>query len=305
MVRIILSSMVLMVTTSPIRVGTRQSALAMAQAQQVTAALGVVCEIVPIISSGDKILGSLRDHGGKSLFTKELDLALLKGEIDLAVHSMKDVETPLPEGLEIGAVSCREDPRDVLITNSRLKHFEKGIRIGTSSLRRAHQLALHHPNITIAPCRGNIQTRLQKYANGEFDGIVLAVAGLKRMGLFNNGSIEGIQANVQMLDVNDYIPAPGQGALVVTKRSNDHRFDEILKGINHPDSLQAIQIERMVVNALNLTCHDPVGIYAQIKENEFFVNIILFNAEGFVTEQVRGTLDAVERVLQKLISRII
>lgn len=294
-----------MVATSAIRVGTRQSALAMAQAQQVVTALGITCEIIPIISSGDKISGSLRDHGGKSLFTKELDLALLKGEIDLAVHSMKDVETPLPEGLEIGAVPYREDPSDVLIINSNLKNFDKNVKIGTSSLRRARQLTLHHSNITIAPCRGNIQTRLQKYANGEFDGIVLAMAGLKRMGLLNNGSIDGIQADVQVLDINDYIPAPGQGALVVTKRCNDHRFDEVLKAINHSNSLQAIQIERTVVDALNLTCHDPAGVYAQIKGNEFFVNLILFNAQGFVKEQAHGPLSAVDKLLQDLIGRII
>lgn len=297
--------MVLMTATSAIRVGTRQSALAMTQAQQVITALGVACETVPIISTGDKISGPLRDYGGKSLFTKELDLSLLKGEIDLAVHSMKDVETPLPEGLEIGAIPYREDPRDVLITNPRLKHVGNGVRIGTSSLRRAHQLTLHYPNITIAPCRGNIQTRLQKYVQGEFDGIVLAMAGLKRMGLLNKGSIEGIQANVQVLDVDDYIPAPGQGALVVTRRSNDYRFDKILEMINHPDSSQAIQIERAVVDALNLTCHDPVGVYAQIKGNEFFVNLILFNAKGFVTDQAHGPLSAVDKLLQALINRII
>ena len=294
--------MVLMTATSPKRIGTRQSALAMAQAQQVVTALGGICEIVPIISSGDKITGNLRDHGGKSLFTKELDLALLQGEIDLAVHSMKDVETPLPEGLAIGAVPYREDPRDVLITRS--WPLEKGAIIGTSSLRRAHQLTLHHLNIAIAPCRGNIQTRLQKYSNGEFDGIILAMAGLKRMGLFNNGCLDGIQANVQALDVNDYIPAPGQGALVVTKRSNDHRFDDALNAINHPDSLLAIQIERNIVDSLNLTCHDPVGVYAQIKGNEFFMNFILFNAEDFITEQVHGSLKDQQKLIQDLVEHV-
>lgn len=295
-----------MVETSPIRIGTRKSALAMVQAQQVIAALAVACEIIPIISSGDKVAGPLRDHGGKSLFTKELDLALLQGEIDLAVHSMKDVETPLPEALEIAAVPDREDPREVLITNPCLKqeNFETGMTIGTSSLRRAHQLTLHYPNITIMPCRGNIQTRLQKYSNRDFDGIILALAGLKRMEIFNNGIIEGIQANVQVLDINKYIPAPGQGALVVVKRTNDHRFNDILKIVNHPDSLLAIQIERAVVDALNLTCHDPVGVYSKVSGNEFFVNFILFTAHGFVEQMIQGPLENQQQLIQDFVERV-
>ncbi len=292
-----------MVATSPIRIGTRKSALAIAQTQQVIAAMGIECEIVPIISSGDKIAGPLRDHGGKSLFTKKLDVAVLQGEIDLAVHSMKDVETPLPAGLEIAAVPPREDPRDVLIT--RMGNYDENITIGTSSLRRARQLTLHHPNITILPCRGNIQTRLQKYANGEFDGIILAMAGLKRMGLFNNGCVEGVQANVEVLDLDNYIPAPGQGALVVIKRSNDHRFNDILKTINHPDSLLAIQIEREIVDALNLTCHDPVGVHAQIKGNMFWVNVVLFNtAYGFQEESLHGPLEDRQELIDGLVECI-
>lgn len=295
-----------MTATSPIRIGTRKSALAMAQAQQVIDALGITCEIIPIVSSGDKIAGPLRDHGGKSLFTKELDLALVQGEIDLAVHSMKDVETPLPEGLKIAAVPYREDPREVLIANPRVKQecFAKGATIGTASLRRAHQLKLHHPNITIVPCRGNIQTRLQKYSNGEFDGIILALAGLKRMGIFNDGNIDGIQANVQELDICKYIPAPGQGALVVVKRSDDYRFDDILKVINHPDSLREIQIERAVVDALNLTCHDAVGVYSKINGNEFFVKFILFKAQGFVEEMIQGPLENQQRLIQDFVEHV-
>ena len=278
-----------------IRIGTRKSALAMAQAKQVADAMNINgnYELVPIVSSGDKIDGPLRNHGGKSLFTKELDLALLQGDIDLAIHSMKDVETQLANGLEIAAVPLRADPRDVLITNPnvQLDNLKNIITIGTSSLRRERQLTLHYPNFSILPCRGNIQTRLQKYVNGEFDGIILALAGLVRMGLYFNGGITGVTANVQVLDAGLYIPAPGQGALAIMKRSNDHRFDQALQEINHPDSLLAIQIERQIIDALNLTCNDPVGVYAQITGNEFFVYCVLFNDQGPIEQTVHGSLD--------------
>ncbi|MEI7494445.1 MAG: hydroxymethylbilane synthase [Alphaproteobacteria bacterium] len=277
-----------------IRIGTRKSALAMAQAKQVADAMNINgnYELVPIVSSGDKIDGPLRNHGGKSLFTKELDLALLQGDIDLAIHSMKDVETPLADGLEIAAVPLRADPRDVLITNSnvQLDNLQKIITIGTSSLRRERQLTMHYPNFSILPCRGNIQTRLQKYANGEFDGIILALAGLVRMGLYSNGCIEGVTANVQLLDAGLYIPAPGQGALAIMKRCDDHRFDQALQEINHPDSLLAIQIERQIIDALNLTCNDPVGVYVLITGNEFHVNCVLFNDQGAIEQTVHGLL---------------
>ncbi len=279
-----------------IRIGTRKSALAMAQAKQVADAMNINgnYELVPIVSSGDKIAGPLRDHGGKSLFTKELDLALLQGDIDLAIHSMKDVETPLADGLEIAAVPLRADPRDVLITNpnAQLDNLQNTITIGTSSLRRERQLTLHYPNFSILPCRGNIQTRLQKYANGEFDGIILALAGLMRMGLYSNGSITGVTANVQVLDAGLYIPAPGQGALAIMKRSNDQRFDQTLQEINHPDSLLAIQIERQIIDALNLTCNDPVGIYVQITGNEISINCVLFNDQAPMEQAVHGLLDS-------------
>ncbi len=293
---------------SPIRIGTRKSALAMAQAQQVADAMNINgnYELVPIVSSGDKIDGPLRDHGGKSLFTKELDLALLQGDIDLAIHSMKDVETPLADSLEIAAVPLRADPRDVLITNPnvQLNDLQKTITIGTSSLRRERQLTLHYPNFSIFPCRGNIQTRLQKYANGEFDGIILALAGLVRMGLYSNGCIDGVTANVKLLDSNVYIPAPGQGALAIMKRCNDQRFDQALQAINHPDSFLAIQIERQIIDALNLTCNDPVGAYAQITGNEFHVKCVLFNDQGPIEKTAHGRLEERDALVQGVVSSL-
>ena len=291
-----------------IRIGTRKSALAMAQAKQVADAMNINgnYELVPIVSSGDKIDGPLRNHGGKSLFTKELDLALLQGDIDLAIHSMKDVETPLANGLEIAAVPLRADPRDVLITNPnvQLDNLKNTITIGTSSLRRERQLTRHYPNFSILPCRGNIQTRLQKYANGQFDGIILALAGLVRMGLYSNGSITGVTANVQVLDAGLYIPAPGQGALAIMKRCDDKRFDQTLQAINHPDSLLAIQIERQIIDALNLTCNDPVGVYVQITGNEFSVDGVLFNGQGPMEKTVHGLLAERDALVNELVQAL-
>lgn len=297
-----------MIATSPIRIGTRKSALAIVQTRQVIATMGIGTnyELVPIVSSGDKVAGPLHACGGKSLFTKELDIALLQGEIDFAVHSMKDVETPLPEGLEIAAVPLRLDPRDVLITNPNvhLENHETNITIGTSSLRRAHQLKFHHPNISIVPCRGNIQTRLQKYTNGDFDGIILALAGLMRMGLFNKNRIDRVMADVQVLETNSYIPAPGQGALAVVKRCGDTRFDAMLQRINHSDSFLAIQIERTISDSLNLSCHDAVGVFAQIEGGTFSVSVILFNEEGHIKKKADGLLKNRDKIIQAFIEEI-
>ena len=293
-----------MVATSPISIGTRKSALALIQAEQVAHALGVPYQIVPIISSGDQIPGPLRDHGGKCLFTKEIDLALLSGEIDLAVHSMKDVETPLPDGLEIAAVPSREDPRDVLIYHCNLS-FDAITKVGTSSLRRARQLTLHYPNIIILPCRGNIQTRLQKFTQGQYDGLVLAAAGLKRLGMLEDGSIKGIEAQVQLLDVDNFVPAPGQGALVVLKRKGDARFDAALEIINHEESFFAIKIERAVVDALNLTCHDPVGVYATVTGATFTLSLQLFSqGSELIQKSLKGNLENIDYLLKSFIDEV-
>jgi len=297
------------ITPSPIRIGTRKSALAIAQASQVAEAMGVKDShgLVTMVSSGDKIAGPLHEQGGKSLFTKELDAALLRGEVDLVVHSMKDVETPLQERLEIAAIPPRLDPRDVLILKSNidLKNTRAPITIGTCSLRREHQLKFHHPNISVTPCRGNIQTRLQKYANGDFDGIILALAGLTRLGIFNENRIDGIDAHLELLDVHSFVPAPGQGALAIVRRVDDKRFDNLLQKIHHPDSFLAIQIERSVTEALNLSCHDPVGIYAQIEGATFSLHVQLFKGQRLIEKKVQGLLKNQEKTIKNLIAEIL
>lgn len=298
-----------MITHSPIRIGTRKSALAIAQARQVVEAMGIKdsYELIPIVSSGDKIAGPLHEQGGKSLFTKELDLALLKDEVDLVVHSMKDIETPLQEGLEIAAIPPRLDSRDVLILNPDidLKNTRAPITIGTSSLRREHQLKFHYPNISVAPCRGNIQTRLQKYADGDFDGIILALAGLTRMGIFNKNSIDEVDAQVEILDVHSFVPAPGQAALAVVRRVGDKRFEALVQKINHPNSFFAVQIERNITEALNLSCHDPVGIYAFIEGAMFSIYAQLFKEQRLIEKKVQGMLKDQDRVVQNFIDEIL
>ncbi len=290
----------------------------MAQTQQVITCLDFNTEtqIMPIVSSGDKIAGPLRDHGGKSLFTKELDLALLNGEIDLAVHSMKDVETPLPKGLVIAAVPIREDPRDVLIYQPglQLDNLPLQTTIGTSSLRRAYQLNYYLKNIALVPARGNVQTRLQKYSSGEMTSLILAMAGLKRLALFNHGEVRGIHAQTQILDPTKYVPAPGQGALVIIKRSDDHRFDAALAKINHPPSRMAVEVERQVVEALEVTCHDPIGVHAQIVADGIqpmgvLLRVMLFNkntptGSAPITMEEHLTLQQAQLGLHLLLPRI-
>lgn len=298
-----------MKSTSPVRIGSRQSALAMAQTQLVVDLLDFKdsCQIIPIVSSGDKIPGNLRDHGGKSLFTKELDFALLNGEIDLAVHSMKDVETPLPGGLEIAAVPLREDPSDVLIyhPNLDLDNLPKGTKIGTSSLRRSCQLRRYFKNVDVVPCRGNIQTRLQKFIIGEMSAIILAMAGLKRVGLYNDGYIKDVSAKTLILDPLQHVPAAGQGALVIIKRVGDDRFDHAFAKINHYHSRLCIDIERKIVKSLNATCHDPIGVHAKIEDNKVHVNVMLFDSDNTsLKAEMSVNLHEVDAKLDSLIERL-
>ena len=216
-----------------LKLGTRGSALALWQANWTKRELEkrwpvLSVELVPIKTAGDKILDvPLAKIGGKGLFTKEIDEALLDGRIDLAVHSMKDVPFQLPEGIDFAAVPEREDPRDAFISNGpKLEELPEDARIGTSSLRRQVQLRHRFPALNLVTLRGNVDTRLRKLTAGEFDGIILAIAGLKRL---------GYEAHItQTLEDDIMVPAVGQGALGIICRSRDdatRRFLEVLRGI--------------------------------------------------------------------------
>src|SRR6266550_4044918 len=207
-------------TPSTLRLGTRGSALALWQANWTRHELetrwpGLKVDLIPIKTAGDKILDvPLAKIGGKGLFTKEIDEALLDGRIDLAVHSMKDVPFQLPEGIDFAAVPEREDPRDAFISNGpKLEELPEDARIGTSSLRRQVQLRHHFPALNLVTLRGNVDTRLRKLAAGDFDGIILAAAGLKRLG--------HEQRITQMLDDDIMVSAVGQGALGIVCRFGD------------------------------------------------------------------------------------
>ena len=247
----------------PITVGTRGSPLAMAQTRHVRARLlaahpalaeGGALATEVITTSGDRFADRpLAEIGGKGLFTTEIDRALLDGRIDLAVHSMKDIPTWLPDGIEIAAVPEREDPRDVLIAHHpcRLAELPAGARVGTGSLRRRAQLLARRPDLAIVPMRGNVGTRLRKVADGTVDATVLALAGLRRLG---EGSGE-----TAVLAIEEMVPAVGQGALGIACRVSDERMKEMIAPLAHPPSAGAVRCERALLEALDGSCHTPIA----------------------------------------------
>jgi len=239
----------------PLRIGTRGSPLALAQARLVAAALtaahGCDVELVPITTSGDRIQDRpLAELGGKALWTKELDRALIEGRTDLSVHSMKDVETIRPLSLHIPAMIERADPRDRLIGAQSLEALPKGARVGTSSPRRKAQLLSLRPDLAVAPIRGNVQTRLAKIDSGEYDATLLAAAGLDRL---------GIDAGVAL----DLLPAPAQGAIGVEMLAARDDLAALLAAIDHRPTREAVEAERAFLAALGGDCHSAVAALAR------------------------------------------
>jgi hydroxymethylbilane synthase len=234
-----------------IRLGTRGSALALTQARLVADRLGGA-RIVEITTSGDRGRG-----GDKARFVKEIEEALLAGEIDLAVHSAKDVPGELPEGLAIVGVPERADPLDALCGAKSLDELGEGAAVGTASLRRRAQLLALRPDLGLRELRGNVDTRLRRLADGDFDAIVLARAGLERLGR----STEGVALDA-------LVPAPGQGCLAREARSDDPDTCEAAAEITDREALTALTAERALVTALGATCHTPVGAHAQLLDGE-------------------------------------
>jgi hydroxymethylbilane synthase len=230
-----------------IRLGTRGSALALVQAQWVAERLPST-RLVPITTAGDR--GSRDD---KSRFVKEIEEALLAGEVDLAVHSAKDVPGELPEGLSIVGVPARADPLDALCGAGSLDSLREGAMVGTSSVRRRAQLLALRPDLSVRELRGNVDTRLRRLAEGGFDAIVLARAGLIRLGRGAEGSA-----------LEELVPAPGQGCLVLEARSDDEAAREAAASLTETDALAALTAERAVVTALEATCNTPIGSWARL-----------------------------------------
>lgn len=246
---------------SPFRIGTRGSKLALAQAGLVKDALtarGCACELVILKTTGDRITDRpLADAGGKGLFTKELDEALLSHAIDLAVHSMKDVPVTLPDGLEIAALLRREDPRDAFLAHNAksLADLPSGARVGTSSVRRQALVLRARPDLEIALLRGNVDTRLGKLDAGDFDAILLALAGLKRLGLESRATA--------ILPAEQWLPALSQGAVGIEIRSADESARQAVSGLNDRATAIALACERAFQAALDGSCRTPIGGLAE------------------------------------------
>lgn len=239
----------------PLRIGTRGSPLALAQAHMVADALaathGLATEIVPITTSGDVIQDRpLAEVGGKALWTKELDRCLLDGRTDLSVHSMKDVETIRPDAFVVVAMLARADTHDRLIGAESLDALPEGARVGTSSPRRAAQLLARRPDLRVASIRGNVQTRLDKIAAGEFDATLLAAAGLDRLGRDLGVALE------------DFLPAPSQGAIGIETLADNKDVRALLAAIDHRATHDAVLIERAFLAALGGDCHSAVAALA-------------------------------------------
>jgi hydroxymethylbilane synthase len=276
------------------RIGTRGSKLALWQANFISNLISekypeLHTEIQIIKTTGDTMLSSpLSEIGGKGVFVKEIEEGLLSQEIDIAVHSMKDVPTVLPEGLCIGAVAKRHDPRDVLISKDglTLSELPDGARVGTGSLRRASQLLHNRPGLKIVSIRGNVDTRIRKLnESGEYDAIVLAMAGLERMGL--GEEVTEIIAPEIML------PAPGQGIIAIECREDDMETMDVLKAINHNETeLQAIS-ERAFLLRLGGDCNVPVGCYALLSRDSINLKGIFSSPDGkvIIKKEANGPLD--------------
>ncbi len=251
-----------------IRIGSRGSQLALWQANWVMNAIheqwpDIRTELVIIKTTGDKILDvPLAKVGGKGLFVKEIEEAMLTGRIDIAVHSMKDMPAELPHGLCIGAVPKRENPQDALVTENypSLADLPKGSRVGTSSLRRSAQLLHLRPDILIEPLRGNLDTRLKKLTTTDLDAIVLAAAGLRRLGLADRITTT--------LDADTMLPAVGQGALCIESRSNDESIASIISSLDDAATHTAVIAERAFLHRLEGGCQVPIAGHATIGQND-------------------------------------
>jgi hydroxymethylbilane synthase len=256
-------------STALIRIGTRGSPLALVQARavaaQLAAALGCgaqAIELVIIRTSGDAIQDRpLAEAGGKGLFTKEIEEALLDGRIHLAVHSSKDMPTLLPAGLTLAACLEREDARDVFISRNAksLTELPQGATLGTASLRRQAIAKRARPDLRVVPLRGNVETRLRKLDDGEADATILALAGLKRLGL--------VERATMIMNANEFLPAVGQGAIGIEAREDDARMREILARIDHADTSTAIACERAFLAVLDGSCKTPIGGHATLSGN--------------------------------------
>ncbi len=274
-----------------IKIGTRGSKLALYQANKTKEILkkafpGLSVEICIIQTKGDKILDvALSKIGDKGLFTKEIENALLNGSVDLAVHSLKDLPTTLPHGLELGAVLERGEFRDALVSHKGLQwnDLKPGHAVATSSLRRQAALLHQHPGITIKDIRGNVETRIRKMEEGYCDAMIMAAAGLQRLDLAKYIS--------EILEPDTIMPAVSQGAIAIEIRENDAEVKSLIDKINHPSTSTAVKAERAFLRTLEGGCQVPLGSYSKIEGEEITLHgfVASTNGETFLTEKISGS----------------
>ncbi len=294
---------------SVVRIGTRGSQLALWQAHHIAGLIsthlnGIETEIVPIKTEADlrqDVL--LAELGGKGLFIKELEVALLDNRIDIAVHSMKDVTVDLAEEFTIAAILEREDPYDAFVSSKyqTLAQLPAGAVIGTCSLRRQSQLLSIRPDLTIVPIRGNVTTRLKRLDDGDFDAIILAVSGLRRLGLD--------ERITEVLDQLPHVPSPGQGALGVECRVGDQNLIEEMKELDDSLSNAEVSAERAVNAGLGGSCHVPIGVLTKCRRESYEMTAYVgsIDAQHTIIEKLSGTLEGlmtgIEVVIEKLNQR--
>jgi len=296
-----------MVNKNIIKIGTRGSKLAIFQAESVMNEIKYAfpeteCKIVIIKTKGDKILDTaLSKIGDKGLFTKELEIALQKNEIDIAVHSLKDLSTELPDGLKLTAVLKRAEFRDVLVhkKNKTLSELTDEDTIATSSLRRIASLRNFNSNIRITDIRGNINTRLNKMKNGHCDGMIMAAAGLQRLGLE--------EYITEIIDPEKFIPAVAQGAIAIESRLNDPVIDEITNALNHQETFLSTSAERAFLKQLQGGCQVPIGCYSLIKNDNLLLTGFVSNLDGteYLKSNIEGSLFNATNLARKLAKKLI
>ena len=290
-----------------VRIATRKSALALWQAEHVAECLrqahpGIKTELVKMVTRGDKILDvPLAKVGGKGLFVKELEQGMLEGKADIAVHSMKDVPVELPPGLHLGAILAREDPCDAFVSNkySSLKELLANARIGTSSLRRQCQIKEKFPQCEILSLRGNVNTRLAKLDAGEYDAIILASAGLKRLGLETRIT--------ERLDTFVSLPAIGQGAIGIECRSNDPEINALVKALHNQKTSICVAAERAMNARLQGGCQVPIGGFAELRGEELHIRGLVGSPDGqkLIRAERTGNADQAEELGRQVAEQLL
>lgn len=288
-------------------IATRKSPLAMWQAEHVAAELkkahpDIRVELMGMTTQGDKILDTpLAKIGGKGLFIKELEQGLISGEADIAVHSMKDVPVELPQGLHLPVIMQREDPRDAFVSNRYrdIDELPQGACVGTSSLRRQCQLAELRPDLVIKSLRGNVNTRLRKLDDGEYDAIILAAAGLKRLGFE-----ERITA---LIGPEQSLPAIGQGAVGIECRIEDQRVNELIAPLHHPETAYCIRAERALNQRLNGGCQVPIAGYAMLESGNLWLRGLVGEPDGsrVIRGEVEGATNEADAMGEGLADRLL